>query len=217
MEQTTVPLHLNTISPSTSQPHFTSSRVTQIYSRGFDAAPLAEFLSKHTPVPVPYREPIDWTSGALTAILGLCVLLTLRFASPILQSRWLWALGVISVTLVMISGYMFTRIRSMPYVGGGGWIAPGFQSQYGQEVHVVAFICTLCFCPFSYNKRLIFPLDGLLSFSFLMLILAVPNTPSANRQRAQVYLWSAVIFIIYSVLISLFRVKNRSYPFKLFL
>lgn len=41
----------------------------------------------------------------------------------------------------MISGYMFTRIRNMPYVGGGGWIAAGFQSQYGQEVHVVAFIC----------------------------------------------------------------------------
>lgn len=29
----------------------------------------------------------------------------------------------------------------MPYVAAGGWIAPGFQSQYGQEVHVVAFIC----------------------------------------------------------------------------
>lgn len=135
-------LQINTISPSTSQP-FTSPTCANIHVNcsGFDAAPLAEFLSKHTPVPIPYREPIDWTRWVLGAILGLCVLLSFRFAAPIFQSRWAWALGVISVILIMISGFMFTRIRNMPYVGGGGWIAAGFQSQYGQEVHVVAFIC----------------------------------------------------------------------------
>lgn len=67
-----------------------------------------------------------------------------------------------------------------------------------------------------------------------MLTLVIPNQTSPNRQRAQVYLWSAVVIIIYSVLVSLFRVKNRGkfrirqlglhphlflsgYPFRLFL
>ncbi|KXN89246.1 Dolichyl-diphosphooligosaccharide--protein glycosyltransferase subunit 3 [Leucoagaricus sp. SymC.cos] len=145
------------------------------FSDGFEAGPLAEFLSRHTPTKIPYHDPIDWTRVLLTTIFGLSILLSIRFASPILQ------------------------IRNMPYVGGGGWIAAGFQSQYGQEVHVVAFIY------------------GLLSFAFLMLVLVVPSQSSPNRQRAQIYLWSAVIIIIYSVLVSLFRVKNRGYPFKLFL
>ncbi|KAF9454505.1 oligosaccharyl transferase subunit OST3/OST6 family, partial [Macrolepiota fuliginosa MF-IS2] len=166
----------------------------------FEAAPLVEFLSKYTPVPIPYRDPIDWTRWALTSILGLLSLFALRFASPILQSRWTWAVGTILTSLIMISGYMFTRIRGMPYTGHeGNWIAAGFQSQYGQEVHVVAFIY------------------GLLSFAFIMLTVVVPKQSSPHRQRIQVYLWSAVVLIIYSVLVSLFRVKNRGYPFKLFL
>ncbi|KAF7778711.1 hypothetical protein Agabi119p4_3056 [Agaricus bisporus var. burnettii] len=169
------------------------------FNEGFGAGPFADSVSRHTPVKIPYREPIDWTRLILTCIFGLSLLLALRFASPLFQSRWTWALGTISTSLIMTSGYMFTKIRNMPYVGANGWIASGFQSQYGQEVHVVAFIY------------------GLLSFSFLMLIFVVPNQKSPARQRAQVYLWSAVIVIIYSVLISLFRLKNRGYPFKLFI
>lgn len=43
----------------------------------------------------------------------------------------------------MTSGYMFTRIRGAPYTGpNGAWIAQGYQNQYGQEVQVVAMVCT---------------------------------------------------------------------------
>jgi oligosaccharyltransferase complex subunit gamma len=66
----------------------------------------------------------------------------LRFLAPIFQSRWSWAIVTIVTSLVMTSGYMFTRIRGSPFTGGdGNWIAGGFQNQYGQEVSVVAFIC----------------------------------------------------------------------------
>jgi hypothetical protein len=42
----------------------------------------------------------------------------------------------------MTSGYMFTRIRNTPFIGGdGSWIAGGFQNQYGQEVQIVALVC----------------------------------------------------------------------------
>jgi len=141
--QLTRPALKSTISQSTSSlllPLF--PLITSVFTRGFDARPLADFLSHHTPVPIPYREPIDTTRVALLSILALSLLLSLRFAAPIFQSRWTWAIAIVLTSLIMISGYMFTRIRSMPYVAPGGWIAPGFQSQYGQEVHVVAFICT---------------------------------------------------------------------------
>jgi len=170
------------------------------FGGGFDAGPLADFLSKHTPIPIPYKEPIDWLRIITIATSLLSTLLAIRFMSPVIQSRWTWAAGTVIVSLVMTSGFMFTRIRGVPYTSGdGNWIAPGYQNQFGQEVQVVSFIY------------------GLLSFAFLMLIMIVPYQSSPNRQRMQVYLWWFVIIIIYSVLVSLFRVKNRGYPFKLFL
>jgi len=166
----------------------------------FEAGPLADALSKHTPITIPYKNPIDWSHYMTTATGILGLLLALKFISPVVQNRWVWAAATVVVSVVMISGYMFTRIRNVPYTGAdGNWIAAGHQNQFGQEVQVVSFIY------------------GLLSFAFLMLIMIVPYQSSPQKQRMQVYLWSAVILIIYSVLVSLFRVKNRGYPFKLFL
>ncbi|KAF8654131.1 hypothetical protein AX16_003662 [Volvariella volvacea WC 439] len=170
------------------------------FSTGFEAGPLAEHLSNHTPVPIPYRDPINWGRVFTTGFLGLSLLLVLRYSRPLLQNKWIWAAGSIITSLVMTSGFMFTRIRGSAYTGpDGGWIAAGFQNQFGQEVQVVSFIY------------------GILGFSFLMLILAVPHQTSPSKQRVQIYIWSAVTIVIYSMLVSLFRVKNRAYPFKLFL
>ncbi len=41
-----------------------------------------------------------------------------------------------------------------------------------------------------------------------MLIMVVPYQTSPQRQRMQIYLWTAVIMIMYSVLVSLFKIKN---------
>jgi hypothetical protein len=41
-----------------------------------------------------------------------------------------------------------------------------------------------------------------------MLIVVTPRQMSAGRQRTQVYLWTAVNFIVFNILVSLFRVKN---------
>jgi oligosaccharyltransferase complex subunit gamma len=61
---------------------------------------------------------------------------------PYLTNRWVWAAGVISTSLVMVSGQMFVQIRGMPYAGHGGQkIAPGFQQQFGDEVHFISIIC----------------------------------------------------------------------------
>ena len=51
--------------------------------------------------------------------------------------------------------------------------------------------------------------DGFLAFSFVMLINVVPLQKSVSRQTTQIYIWTAVIFILYSLLFSLFRIKNR--------
>ncbi|KAI6005925.1 hypothetical protein EDD15DRAFT_2154727 [Pisolithus albus] len=168
------------------------------FSNGFEARPLAEQLSSHTPVPIPYKDPINW--ARVTSLISLIPIVTLifRFIRPVLQNRWVWAANTILFSTIMTSGYMFTRIRGSPYVGpDGSWLAAGFQTQYGQEVHVVSL------------------LYGVLAGSFVMLILLAPQQSSPSRQRTQIYIWTALNFVMFSVLVSIFRVKNRGYPFKL--
>ncbi|KAJ7285817.1 hypothetical protein C8J57DRAFT_1285867 [Mycena rebaudengoi] len=170
------------------------------FSSGFDPEPLAKHLSNHTPVPIPYSPPFDWARWTTGALGVLTLAITLRFIAPILQSKWTWAVSTILVSLIMTSGYMFTRIRGSPWVGqDGSWIAGGFQNQYGQEVQVVALVY------------------GTLGFAFVMLTMVIPYQATGQRQRFQIYLWTAVILAVYSILIVLFKAKNRGYPFKLLL
>ena len=78
------------------------------------------------------------TYAATVLIAGTVI----RFILPILKSRWVWAIGTVLTILTMTGGYMFVRIRDMPWSGGdGAWIAGGYQNQFGQEVQVVAMIC----------------------------------------------------------------------------
>ena len=42
-----------------------------------------------------------------------------------------------------------------------------------------------------------------------MLTLVAPLQTSPTRQRIQVYLWSGMVFVLFSVLVSFFRLKNR--------
>ncbi|KAF7304898.1 hypothetical protein MKEN_01204100 [Mycena kentingensis (nom. inval.)] len=170
------------------------------FSHGFEAEPLAEHLSNHTPVPIPYSPPFDWARWITAAAGLLTAAVTLRFIAPILQNKWTWAAGTIITALVMTSGYMFTRIRGAPYVGqDGSWIAGGYQNQFGQEVQVIAVVY------------------GTLGFAFLMLTMVIPNQSTGQRQRVQVYLWTTIITLVYSILIVLFKAKNRGYPFRLLL
>ncbi|KAI0306559.1 oligosaccharyl transferase subunit OST3/OST6 family [Multifurca ochricompacta] len=141
------------------------SPITHDFSSGFDAQPLAEQLSAFTPVPIPFRAPINWAMWGTVTFFVLSGALSIRFLTPILRNA-----------------------------------GPGLPSrQYGQETTVIA------------------SLYGLLSASFLMLTLVAPLQASPARQRTQIYLWSGVVFILFSVLVSFFRLKNRGYPFKLIL
>lgn len=111
----------------------------------------------------------------------------------------------------MTSGFMFTRIRGMPYVGhDGSWIAGGYQNQFGQEVQVVSMICKCLAFPTRPRQFILsYYTDGILAVSFLMLTIVTPYQKSPARQRTQVYLWTFVNFLVFSILVSLFRMKNR--------
>lgn len=110
---------------------------------GHDAKELANQLSPFTPVPIPFREPINW--GLIITIMTttVTVALTARLVYPVIFNRWTWAVITISTMLVMTSGFMFVRIRGMPFRTKDHTMVPGFQNMVGAEIWTVASKCEL--------------------------------------------------------------------------
>ncbi|KAM3518223.1 hypothetical protein MY4038_010151 [Beauveria bassiana] len=166
------------------------------------------WLSRHmTGRPTPaVKRPINymrWATG-ITIFLGVGTALatTSPYILPIIQNRNIWAsISLVSV-LLFTSGHMFNHIRKVPYIAGDGkgsisYFAGGFQNQFGLETQIVAAIY------------------GLLSFCTITLATKVPRMTDAKTQQVTVLIWGAVLFLMYSFLLSVFRFKNVGYPFSL--
>ncbi|KAM0668444.1 hypothetical protein ACQRIU_002006 [Beauveria bassiana] len=166
------------------------------------------WLSRHmTGRPTPaVKRPINymrWATG-ITIFLGVGTALATAspYILPIIQNRNIWAsISLVSV-LLFTSGHMFNHIRKVPYIAGDGkgsisYFAGGFQNQFGLETQIVAAIY------------------GLLSFCTITLAIKVPRMTDAKTQQVTVLTWGAVLFLMYSFLLSVFRFKNVGYPFSL--
>ncbi|KAI0406514.1 OST3/OST6 family protein [Xylaria palmicola] len=179
------------------------------FTNGVPSAELVrDWLARHLPDrphPAVHR-PVNYTRWVVSTVTFLgaagVVFKLWPYILPIIRSRNVWAgLSLIGI-LLFTSGHMFNQIRKVPYVAGDGrggisYFAPGFQSQYGLETQIVAFIY------------------GLLSFATISLALKAPRTKDAHVQQIMVITWGIVLTIIYSYLLSVFRGKNGGYPFKL--
>ncbi|KAJ2988521.1 hypothetical protein NUW58_g3934 [Xylaria curta] len=169
---------------------------------------VRDWLARHLadrPHPPIYR-PVNYVRWfvSIVSLLGVAgALFKLRsFLLPVIQNRNVWAgLSLIGI-LLFTSGHMFNQIRKVPYVTGDGrggisYFAGGFQSQYGLETQIIAFIY------------------GVLSFATISLALKAPRTKDAHVQQIMVIAWGVVLAVMYSFLLSVFRMKNGGYPFKL--
>ncbi|KAL7904412.1 oligosaccharyl transferase [Trichoderma velutinum] len=152
------------------------------------------------------KRPINWLRWASTVTLVLGVGTALVSASsyvlPIIQNRNIWASISLIAILLFTSGHMFNHIRKVPYIvgdgkGGVSYIAGGFQNQLGLETQIVAAIY------------------GVLSFCAITLAVKVPRMTDSKTQQVAVVVWSITLFLVYSFLLSVFRVKNGGYPFSL--
>ncbi|KAL3424364.1 OST3 OST6 family protein [Phlyctema vagabunda] len=172
------------------------------------AEQIHSWISRHLPGrPHPQvKRPINWIRGiaVTTTILGTITFISVAwpYISPIIQNRNVWAAISLIAILLFTSGHMFNHIRKVPYVAGDGrggvsYFAGGFSNQYGLETQIVA------------------AMYGLLSFATISLALKVPRIVDPRTQQIAVLVWSGVIFVMYSFLLSVFRIKNGGYPFSL--
>jgi oligosaccharyltransferase complex subunit gamma len=157
--------------------------------------------------------------------IGTLLITAWPYIMPIIQNRNLWAAISLIAILLFISGHMFNHIRKVPYVAGnnrGGvmYFASGFQNQFGLETQIVAVMCkftdTHRRIPARERRKLTQTLtDGVLSFCSIALAVKVPRMEDSSSQKVAVLVWGGVLFIMYSVLLSIFRMKNAGYPFAL--
>lgn len=135
--------------------------------------------------------------GGLTAIVTAS-----PYILPVVQNRNLWAAVSLIAILLFTSGHMFNQIRKVPYVTGNGkggvtYFAGGFQNQLGMETQIIA------------------ALYGVLAFCAIGLAVKVPRITDPKKQQIAVIAWGAALFVLYSFLLSIFRIKNGGYPFRL--
>ncbi|KAL8798095.1 MAG: hypothetical protein Q9182_006959 [Xanthomendoza sp. 2 TL-2023] len=172
------------------------------------AEQVNDWIIRHLPAGPrpPIHRPVDYVRliTVTTAILGLVSFFSVAapYIIPVIQNRNLWAAISLITILLFISGHMFNHIRKVPYVSGDGkggisYFAGGFSNQFGLETQIVA------------------AMYGTLSFATIALALKVPRMVDPRRQQIAVVVWGGVVFVMYSFLLSVFRVKNGGYPFHL--
>ncbi|KAM0789294.1 hypothetical protein ACM66B_000134 [Microbotryomycetes sp. NB124-2] len=188
-------------SPKTSADTFDFGRA------GFRAEAIAQYVQSTAKVPLNFARPVDKSKLISSVVIGFCMLFSayrLRAQlKNIFSATHLWAFGTLFVILLMTSGYMWNQIRKPPYMQAGpkgqvSYVTGGYSNQLGIETHIVAAIYAV------------------LGFSAFALSHILPNVRDPVKQRFGVYLWTGISFVMFGVLINLFKIKQGGYPFKIF-
>lgn len=197
--------------PPTEGPHAVASKDPLRYD--FSTGPptadqIRNWLSRHLP-DRPHPEisrPINymrWASGITLALGAITLAVTAGpYLLPVLQNRMVWGFVCTSAVLLFTSGHMFNQIRHVPYIAGDGkggisYFSANFQNQLGLETQIVA------------------ALYGLLAVCAVRLAHSVPRIAESRKQQVAVLAWGGILFLFYSFLLSVFRIKNGGYPLSL--
>ncbi|KAJ4395888.1 oligosaccharyl transferase subunit ost3/OST6 [Gnomoniopsis smithogilvyi] len=167
-----------------------------------------EWIVRHTPGrPHPeFSRPTDWFKIMLTTVSGLGIVSALYAFFPYIEliwtSKYVWRILGLFWILAHSSGFMFNSIRGTQYAGQDGkggisYIAGGFQSQYQLESQIIGVAY------------------GLLALSAIALADKIPRLNNPRIQSMAVLAWGGFMLVGYSLLLSIFRIKNGGYPFSL--
>ncbi|KAG0287277.1 oligosaccharyl transferase subunit ost3/OST6 [Linnemannia gamsii] len=173
---------------------------------GFQAEPFAAWVQARSGISVKVQRPFDFM-GLAVKLLGtfsavFTVTVFARKGRKIFSSKYFWSTASMITIFVMISGHMWNQIRNPPYSmptqqGRSGFIANGFQNQFGLETQIIAVLYSL------------------LTGAAIVLISVVPRIESPVGQRATVWVCMGMFTFVFSILIQVFKMKNPGYPFTL--
>lgn len=167
---------------------------------------LVAWLRDRTGLQFPIHVPPDYTRIVSNIVLVATAVMLgrvfWRHVTRVLTLRAVWGAVLLAVILLLISGYMFNQIRGVPYVRESGngqveYFAPGQQSQYGVETQILSFVY------------------GCLSLFVIVLVKKVPEVKNSQVRLLAVAVVSALIFVFYLLLVSIFGLKGMGYPYRL--
>jgi oligosaccharyltransferase complex subunit gamma len=97
---------------------------------------------------------------------------------------------------------MFNIIRQTPYLAGDGrggvsYFVGGHGNQIAVETQIIALVYAA------------------LAFAVIALITKAPTIKNPNTQTLYILIMSALILVVFSYLMSRFKIKNGGYPFQI--
>ncbi|WFD28729.1 oligosaccharyl transferase subunit ost3/OST6 [Malassezia nana] len=175
--------------------------------QGFGSDDIAEFLGGKLNITIKPKAPL-FTPLRMFYLFSSIICLA---AFSYVGSQFSLKNGIRSVAMVIslglvfmfTSGYMWTRIRSAPFMlqgaSGPKLFADGFQSQTGIE------------------SSLLIANNAGLTLCLLLLIVVSPSIKSPMLQRLVALVGLIGFIALFSLLIKFFTFKHGGYPFRLFL
>lgn len=141
----------------------------------------------------------------LIIILLSSIIVLYKFQSQIfsiVQSKKVWEFLSIGSIILLISGYMYNQIRNaeMYKVDKDGvihYFAQGHNVQFGTETQIMSIIYTTLFA------------------GLFIIIQVLPQLKNPRNKLILSITASTIMFIAYSYIIAVYKLKSPSYPFQL--
>lgn len=176
-----------------------------IERRGISSEAVAKWVKERTEISVEVVRPPNYTNAVLLGIFLFAVSGTLLLKGNSLDFlyKWkYWAITSMFVMFAMTSGQMWLHIRGAPFAhvdrqsGRTSFIHGSSNAMFVAESYIVAVV------------------NGIIAFGFIMMADAPRDTTNINSKYMS-YGGLGLVVIFFSILLSIFRMKHRGYPYSL--
>lgn len=173
--------------------------IYDINRNGATAEDIALYVQTIVQTDIPVKRPLNllkiFSPIIVLVFIGFFAVFLYNKIEFILKNTIVWSVVATLFVLIMIGGQMWNSIRGPPYSGRDEVISGSFQQQYGIETRIVS------------------TLYGMGAVA----IVGLAHVPLVNPKyhRTLIYVYCSLFFLSASLIMYVFRIKNRGYPFKL--
>ncbi|PAV81822.1 hypothetical protein WR25_00343 isoform A [Diploscapter pachys] len=187
---------------------------------GYDADAIGRFIADMTEVQIRVLRPPNY---AAPVVIGLLVCLVLGFLYmkrnnlEFLYNKTSWGIICLIITFVFLSGQMWNHIRGPPFIMTNPQTRESTFIHGSTQFQLVA------------ETYIVMGVYAVITFGFILLNDAAaidvssltggkkkqPNTIAAMSPSAMAALGLGLVFVFFSLLLSIFRAKYRGYPYSL--
>lgn len=177
----------------------------ELERRGIAAEAFAKWVKERTEVQIEVMRPPNYTNAILLGLFLFAVSGTLIIKGNSLDFlyKWkYWAITSMFIMFAMTSGQMWLHIRGAPFAhvdrhsGRTSFIHGGSNAMFVAESYIIAIV------------------NGLIAFGFILMADS-PRDKSNPASSYMSYGGLGIVVIFFSILLAIFRMKHRGYPYSL--